>query len=129
MGGQEKRVRQPWLGNVTGDNFQSTTGATQSTLNGDITGDTPGQQRLANQKTWNMYSLGHCGSYLPQVQRGLPSAVYISPYSNIVPCQTGLPQQADIEGAGTKKDRRREERSEIQEEEFTIYTWVYHDGL
>jgi hypothetical protein len=44
MGGQEKRVRQPWLGNMRGDSFQSTTGSTQSTLNGDITGDTPGQQ-------------------------------------------------------------------------------------
>jgi hypothetical protein len=40
---------------------------------------------------------------------------------NIVPCHTGPPQQADIEGARMKKDRRREERSEIEEEEFTIY--------
>jgi hypothetical protein len=46
MGGQEKRVSQPWLGNMRGDSFRSTTGATQSTLNGDIAGDTPGQQRL-----------------------------------------------------------------------------------
>jgi hypothetical protein len=34
---------------------------------------------------------------------------------------TGLPQQADIEGAGMKTGRRREERSKIEEEEFTIY--------
>jgi hypothetical protein len=57
MGGQEKRVSQTWLGNMRGDSFQSTTGATQSTLNGDIAGDTPGQQRLTNQKTWNTRNL------------------------------------------------------------------------
>jgi hypothetical protein len=44
-----------------------------------------------------------------------------------VPCHIGSPQQADIEGAGMKKDRRREERSKIEEEEFTIYDQVYHD--
>jgi hypothetical protein len=36
-------------------------------------------------------------------------------------CYTGLPQQADIEEAGMMKGRRREERSKIEEEEFTIY--------
>jgi hypothetical protein len=41
----------------------------------------------------------------------------------------GPPQQADIEGAGIKKDRRREERSEIEEEEFTGYDQVHHDRL
>jgi hypothetical protein len=80
MGGQEKGVSQTWLGNVRGDSFQSTTGSTQSTLNGDIIGDTPGQQRLTNQKTWNTYSPGRCGSYLPQVQEGIPSTVYVQPY-------------------------------------------------
>jgi hypothetical protein len=49
------------------------------------------------------------------------------PYSNIVLCHTGLPQLADIEWAGIKKGRRREERSEIKEEEFAIYDRVYHD--
>jgi hypothetical protein len=44
-----------------------------------------------------------------------------------VPYHTGLPQQADIEGAGMKKDRRREERSEIKKEEFTVYNQVYHN--
>jgi hypothetical protein len=34
---------------------------------------------------------------------------------------TGLPQQVDIEWARMKRGRRREERSEIEEEEFTIY--------
>jgi hypothetical protein len=34
---------------------------------------------------------------------------------------TGPPQQVDIEGARMKKDRRREKRSEIEKEEFTIY--------
>jgi hypothetical protein len=43
------------------------------------------------------------------------------PYSNVVPYHTRLPQQADIEGARMKKDRRREERSKIKKEEFTIY--------
>jgi hypothetical protein len=38
-----------------------------------------------------------------------------------VPYYTGPPQQADIEGAGMKKDRRREERSKIEKEEFAIY--------
>jgi hypothetical protein len=33
----------------------------------------------------------------------------------------GPPHQVDIEGARTKKDRRREEKSEIEEEEFAIY--------
>jgi hypothetical protein len=80
-------------------------------------------------KTWNTYIPGRCGSYLPQVQEGLPSTVCVSPYSNVVPCHTGPPQQADIEGAGTKKDRRREERNEIKKEEFTIYDHVRHDRL
>jgi hypothetical protein len=38
-----------------------------------------------------------------------------------VPYHTGLPQQADIEGARMKKGRRKEERSEIKEEEFAVY--------
>jgi hypothetical protein len=38
-----------WLGIVSGDSFWSTTGSTQSTLNDDITGDTPGQQWLTKQ--------------------------------------------------------------------------------
>jgi hypothetical protein len=83
--------------------------------------DIPGNIPLTLTKTWNTYSPGCCGSYLPQVQKGLPSTICISPYSNIVPYHTGPPQQADIEGAGIKKDRRREERCEIEEEEFTIY--------
>jgi hypothetical protein len=72
-------------------------------------------------KTWNTYSLGYCSSYLPQVQEGLPSAICISLYSNVVLSHTGLPQQADMEGARMKKGRRREERREIEEEEFTVY--------
>jgi hypothetical protein len=72
-------------------------------------------------KTRNTYSLGYCSSYLLQVQEGLPSAICISLYSNVMLCHTGLPQLADIEGAGIKKGRRREERSRIKEEEFTIY--------
>jgi hypothetical protein len=81
MGGQEKRVSLTWLGNVRGDSFRSTTGSTQSTLNGDIAGDTPGHQRLTNRKTWNTYSMGRCGSYLPQVQERQHSAVYVPPYA------------------------------------------------
>jgi hypothetical protein len=73
-------------------------------------------------KTWNTYSIRHYGSYLPQVQGGLPTAICISPYSNIVPCHIGLPQQADIEGARMKKGRRREERSEIEEEGLLYMT-------
>jgi hypothetical protein len=61
-------------------------------------------------KTWNTYSPGHCGSYLPQVQEGLPSGICILLYSNIVLYHTGPPQQADIEGARMKKDRGREEK-------------------
>jgi hypothetical protein len=34
---------------------------------------------------------------------------------------TELPQQADIEGPRMKKGRGREERSEIEVEEFAIY--------
>jgi hypothetical protein len=72
-------------------------------------------------KTWNTYSLGYCGSYLLQVQEGLPSAICILLYLNIVPYHIGPPQQADIEGARMKKDRRSEERSEIEKEEFAVY--------
>jgi hypothetical protein len=46
-----------------------------------------------------------------------------------VPYHTGPPQQADIEGAGTNKDRRREERSEIEKEEFGIYNEVCYNQL
>jgi hypothetical protein len=46
-----------------------------------------------------------------------------------MPCYTGLPQQADIEGAGMKKDRRRGERNEIEKEEFAMYNPVHHDRL
>jgi hypothetical protein len=81
----------------------------------------PGNILLTLTKTWNTYSLGPYGSYLPQVQEGLPSAIYILPYLNIIPCYTGPLQQVDIEGAGMKKGRRREERSKIEEKEFTIY--------
>jgi hypothetical protein len=87
----------------------------------------PGNILLMLTKTWNTYSLGYCSSYLLQVQEGLPSAICILPYSNIVPYHTGPPQQADIEGAGMKKGRRREERSEIKGEEFAIYDRVYYD--
>jgi hypothetical protein len=44
-----------------------------------------------------------------------------------VPYHTGLPQQADIEGAKMKKDRRREKRSEIEKEEFAIYDHICCD--
>jgi hypothetical protein len=40
-------------------------------------------------------------------------------YSAIFECQAGIPQQANIEGAGIKWDGRREERRKIME--FTIY--------
>jgi hypothetical protein len=82
---------------------------------------------LTSTKTWNTYSPSCYGSYLPQVQEGLPSAICILPYSNIVPYHTEPPQQVDIEGAGIKKDRRREERSKIEKEEFTVYDQVYHN--
>jgi hypothetical protein len=59
--------------------------------------------------------------------KGLPSAIYTLLYSNIMPCHIGPPQQADKEGAGMKKDRRREERSEIMKEEFTVYDRVCYD--
>jgi hypothetical protein len=42
-------------------------------------------------------------------------------YSVVFKCYTRPPQQADMEGAGTKRGRGRKERSEIKEEEFTIY--------
>jgi hypothetical protein len=58
MGGQGKKISQTWLGIVRGDSFRSTTGSTQSTLNDDIVGDTPGQQHLTNPKTWNTKNLG-----------------------------------------------------------------------
>jgi hypothetical protein len=87
----------------------------------------PGNIQLTLTKTWNTYRPGYCGSYLPQVQEGLPSTICISPYSNVGPYHTGPPHQADIEGARMKKGRRREERSEIKEEEFTIYDQVCHN--
>jgi hypothetical protein len=34
-----------------------------------------------------------------------------------------------LEGTGTKKGRRKKERSEIEEEEFAIYDQVCHDQL
>jgi hypothetical protein len=39
----------------------------------------------------------------------------------MVSCHTGPPQQANIKGAGMKWDRRREERRNIEEEEFAAY--------
>jgi hypothetical protein len=39
----------------------------------------------------------------------------------------GPPQQADIEGAGTKEGRGRKERIEIEEEEFAVYDRVRRD--
>jgi hypothetical protein len=42
-------------------------------------------------------------------------------HSAIFECCTGLPQQADIEGARIKRGRGRKERSEIEEKEFTVY--------
>jgi hypothetical protein len=48
------------------------------------------------------------------------SAVCALPYN-------GPPQQADIEGAGTKKGRGRNERSEIEKEEFAVYDRVRRD--
>jgi hypothetical protein len=39
----------------------------------------------------------------------------------------GLPQQTNIKGAGMKWDRRRGERSKIEEEEFTAYDQVCCD--
>jgi hypothetical protein len=48
-------------------------------------------------------------------------------YSAIFECQARIPQQANIEGAGIKWDRRREERGKIIE--FVIYDWVRHDRL
>jgi hypothetical protein len=42
-------------------------------------------------------------------------------YSAVFEYRTGPPPQADIEGAGTKTDRRREKRNEIKKKEFAIY--------
>jgi hypothetical protein len=50
MGGQGKKISQTWLGSMRGDSFRSTDSSTQSTLNDNIAGDTPGQQRLTNQR-------------------------------------------------------------------------------
>jgi hypothetical protein len=44
MGGQGRKISQTKLGIMRGDSFQLTTSSTQSTLNDDIAGDTPGQQ-------------------------------------------------------------------------------------
>jgi hypothetical protein len=44
----------------------------------------------------------------------------------MVSYHTGPPQQADLEGAGMKKDRRRKERGEVEEEEFAVYKRVRH---
>jgi hypothetical protein len=79
-------------------------------------------------KTWNTYSPGHCGSYLPQVHpMGLGTTLRHT-CSAIFEYCTGLPQQADMEGAGTKRGRGRKERSKI-EEEFAIYDRVCQDRL
>jgi hypothetical protein len=78
-------------------------------------------------RTWNTYSLGHCGSYLPQVHPIGLGTILCHTGSTIVECCTRLPQQADIEGDGIKEDRRREERNEIKKEEFTIYDRVCQD--
>jgi hypothetical protein len=78
-------------------------------------------------KTWNTYSLGYCGSYLPQVHPMGLGTTLCRTCSAIFECCTGPPQQADRQGAGTKKDRRREERNEIKKEEFAVYDRVCHD--
>jgi hypothetical protein len=49
--------------------------------------------------------------------------------STIFECCTGPPQQADMEGAGTKRGRGTKERSEIEEEEFAVYDRVCRDRL
>jgi hypothetical protein len=89
----------------------------------------PGNIPLPLTKTWNTYSPGRCGSYLPQVHptgigttlRHKRSAVCALPYN-------GPPQQADREGAVIQeRGRRREERSEIKVEEFAVYDRVRHN--
>jgi hypothetical protein len=80
-------------------------------------------------KTWNTYSPGRCGSYLPQVYPTGLGTTLRHTRSAVFECCTGPPQQADIEGAGTKEGRGRKERSEIEEEEFTVYDRVRCDRL
>jgi hypothetical protein len=89
----------------------------------------PRNIQLPLTNTWNTYSPGRCGSYLPQVHpmglgttlRRKRSAVCA------LPCN-GPPQQADREGAVIQeRGRRREERSEIKVEEFAVYNRVRHD--
>jgi hypothetical protein len=80
-------------------------------------------------KTWNTYSPGLCGSYLPQVHPTGLGTTLRRTRSAVFECCTGPPQQADIEGAGTKEGRGRKERSEIQEEEFAVYDRVRRDQL
>jgi hypothetical protein len=72
-------------------------------------------------RTWNTFSLGCCGSYLPQVYpMGIGTTLYYICSAVFEYC-TRPPQQADINRTGTKTGRGRKERSEIEEEEFTIY--------
>jgi hypothetical protein len=72
-------------------------------------------------KTWNTYSPGYCGSYLLQVYPTGLGTTLCHTHSAIFEYCTGPPQQADIEGAGTKRGRGRKERSKIEEKEFAVY--------
>jgi hypothetical protein len=71
-------------------------------------------------KSWNTYSLGHCGFLLDHKSKGttlchIHSTIYVLPYN-------GPPRQADRQGAVIQeRGRRREERNEVKKEEFAIY--------
>jgi hypothetical protein len=89
----------------------------------------PGNIPLPSTKTWNTYSPGRCGSYLPQVHPTGIGTTLCRKRSAVcaLPCN-GPPQQADREGAVIQeRGRRREERIEIKVEEFAVYDRVRRD--
>jgi hypothetical protein len=85
----------------------------------------PEEYTTAGDKTWNTYSLCYYDSYLPQVQEGLPSAIYILPY---VCChvmdypnrqtEKGLRFKKEVEGG--KKDMKSRRRSSP----YTVTAWT-----
>jgi hypothetical protein len=82
-------------------------------------------------KTWNTYSPGRCGSYLPQVYpTGLGTTLRRKCFAICALPYNGPPQQADREGAVIQeRGRWREERSEIKVEEFAVCDRVCRDQL